>query len=78
MTEPDSSFQLVRIEVKLDQALAGNADHETRLRLLESHGTSDHGQRISEVERWRYAVPMAAVAIVASSAAQIIAALVGR
>jgi hypothetical protein len=27
--------RLVRIEVKLDQALADHADHETRIRLLE-------------------------------------------
>lgn len=37
MTVPEQSTndRLTRIEVKLDQALAQHADHETRIRLLE-------------------------------------------
>jgi hypothetical protein len=37
MTAPDESFAVTvaRIEVKLDQALANHADHETRIRKLE-------------------------------------------
>ncbi|MFE9102969.1 hypothetical protein [Actinomadura geliboluensis] len=35
MTEPSMNDRLTRIEVKLDQALAQHADHETRIRLLE-------------------------------------------
>lgn len=35
MTEPTVNERLVRIETKLDQALAQHADHETRIRSLE-------------------------------------------
>ncbi|MBO2460983.1 hypothetical protein [Actinomadura violacea] len=32
---PSTNDRLVRIEIKLDQALTQHADHETRIRLLE-------------------------------------------
>jgi hypothetical protein len=52
---------LIRIETKLDMALRAQDDHEGRIRALESHGTLTHGDRITALERWRYALPVAAL-----------------
>jgi hypothetical protein len=62
----ESQLLLVRIETKLDLALRQQEDHEYRLRILESHGTASHGDRLSMLERWRYALPTAAVLSLAS------------
>lgn len=40
--------------------VAGHADHETRLRTLESFATNDHADRLNSLERWRYALPTTA------------------
>lgn len=48
--------RLARIETKLDQALSNHADHEKRIRL---------------VERWKYALPVSALAAIAAGAVAI-------
>jgi hypothetical protein len=40
MAEHDDTRALVRLEVKLDQLLTLNGDHETRIRALETRSTS--------------------------------------
>lgn len=65
MSTPDPiEVQLARIEVKLDAALTGHVDHETRIRELESLNLKSyaprldtHGSRLDALERWRYALP---------------------
>jgi hypothetical protein len=49
------------------------ADHEARLRVLEAHGTADHGRAIAELQRWRaqaigYAAGAAGVGGIAGAA----------
>ncbi|MBM9504517.1 hypothetical protein [Actinacidiphila acididurans] len=66
---------LIRIETKLDLALQQQADHETRIRRLESHGTESHGDRITTLERWRYTLPTCALLSAASIATAVISAL---
>lgn len=39
MMDDSVAVILARLEIKLDQALSGVADHEARLRSLESRGT---------------------------------------
>lgn len=75
---PDSGeaqLLLVRIETKLDLALRQQEDHERRLRVLESHGTSDIDIRVTSLERWRYALPTAAFLSLASMATAVVTAL---
>lgn len=38
-------------------------DHEDRIRVIESHGTKDHGPRLSVLERWRWLVTGGAAAL---------------
>lgn len=57
----ETSLLLVRIETKLDLALRQQEDHERRLRALEAQGTASHEERLTTLERWRYALPTAAV-----------------
>lgn len=68
MQDAESALLLVRIETKLDVALRQQEDHERRLRVLESHGTSDHDARIVGLEKWRYALPTAGFLSLASMA----------
>lgn len=90
--------QLGRIDTKLDvlisqhSSLAGMvADHETRLRTIETSHTSaqgalielgrdvvDHEQRIRAADRWRYAMPLTTVGALLAGAAAIIGALKGH
>lgn len=49
---PEMALLLVRIETKLDVALRQQEDHEGRIRAL---------------ERWRYALPTAALLSIAST-----------
>lgn len=67
---------LARIEVKLDTALSTVMDHEHRIRALEAHNTTDHGARLTALERWRYAVPAALVVTLISGATAVITTLI--
>lgn len=66
METAETQYLLVRIETKLDIALRQQEDHEGRIRTLESHGSGSHEERITALERWRYALPTAAVLSAAS------------
>ncbi|MEN2422993.1 hypothetical protein AABB02_33395 [Streptomyces rimosus] len=69
-SDPGSlELQLIRIEVKLDQALTQMADHEVRIRALESHNTQDHSARLDVLERWRSAMPTTALVVSALAVA---------
>lgn len=60
--------RLVRIETKLDLYIVnGIQDHETRLRIIESHETGSHGDRIAKLEAWRYAIPASVLTGMASA-----------
>ncbi|KPI09942.1 hypothetical protein OV450_3433 [Actinobacteria bacterium OV450] len=65
------TVKLARVEVKIDQIIEiqriRGEDHETRLRVLESHQTSDHDARLSALEHWRYALPTTAVVLAVAS-----------
>lgn len=56
--------RLIRIEVLLD----------TELRSV-SRQLADHEERLRNIERWRYALPVSAVAAVASAIAAVVTAL---
>jgi len=73
LTGTDAS--LIRIEVKLDSALASQIDHEARLRRIEEHGTATLQDRVSALERWRYALPTAAFLAICSIVGNVIIAV---
>jgi hypothetical protein len=77
MSSPDSiELALARIEVKLDTAIKGQDDHETRLRLVEGHNTGSLDARVNALERWRYAFPsIASLALLIAAVSLIVAIL---
>ncbi|MEU0808641.1 hypothetical protein [Streptomyces sp. NPDC005970] len=75
MPDPLKAHLLVRIETKLDLVLRHQEDHEGRIRVLESHGTIDHDQRIASLEKWRHALPTAAILSLASVITAVITAV---
>jgi hypothetical protein len=69
------SITVARIEGKLDRLLAASDDHETRIRVLESHGTARHDARLGSLEQWRWTV--VGVALGAGAAAGGLASTIG-
>lgn len=92
---PDASTRerLARIDAKLDVVIAQQshlaglvADHETRLRQLESAQSTvtavaetvgDHETRLREADKWRFALPITGIGAVIAAAGTIISALKG-
>lgn len=65
----------VRIETKLDFFISRLDDHENRIRMLESHGTTDHGSRLTALEQWKFTLPVSGLIALVSAIAAVIAAL---
>lgn len=65
----------VRIETKLDFFISRQDDHENRIRILESHATADHGNRLTSLEQWKFTLPVSGLVALISAIAAVIAAL---
>lgn len=67
--------RLVRIETKLDNFLSRFEDHEARIRTLEKNLPVNADERLTGVERWKYALPASVLGTVIAAAVAIYGAL---
>jgi hypothetical protein len=95
MSDEATRNQLARMDAKLDVLISRHgeldtkvADHEARLRLIETAHTrhdgalaeqgkdlTDHEIRLRSADKWRYALPITAISALAAAAASITAAI---
>lgn len=76
VTTRDLYERIVGIEERLNGALAANERLRDQLAELCTH-TADHETRLRAIERWRYALPLAALTALITGVAAVVAALGG-